>query len=70
MLYEVTVEFKKDFLEISGSMIKIGIKSKPVKGQANLEIIKKLSNHFGLPATNIQIKAGKRSSHKIVSILE
>ncbi len=70
MLYEVTVEFKKDFLEISGSTIKIGIKSKPVKGQANLEIIKKLSKHFGLPATNIQIKAGKRSSHKIVSILE
>jgi len=70
MLYEVTVEFKKDFLEISGSTIRIGIKSKPVKGQANLEIIKKLSNHFGLPTTNIQIRAGKRSSHKIVDILQ
>ena len=70
MLYEVTVEFKKDFLSISGNTITIGIKSKPVKGQANLEIIKKLSKHFGLPTTRIQIKTGKRSSHKFIEILE
>ena len=69
MIYEVEVELKKEFLEISGNTIKIGIKSKPVKGQANLEIIKKLSIHFGLPTTKIQIKSGKRSNHKFVEIL-
>jgi uncharacterized protein YggU (UPF0235/DUF167 family) len=46
VLYEITVKFHKDFLEISDNQITIGIDSKPVKGEANKEIIKKLSKHF------------------------
>ena len=70
MLYEIKVEFNKDFLEISGNKITVGIMSKPMKGQANLEIIKKLSKHFGLPNNRIQIKAGHKSKQKIVEILQ
>jgi len=68
MIFEVKVEFNKDFLEVSGNEITIGIKSKPIRGQANIEIIKKLSRHFGLPASNIQIKAGHKSKNKIIEI--
>ena len=69
MIYKVNVEFNKDFLEISDGNITIGIKSKPVKGKANLEIIKKLSKHFDIPSNNIRIKSGHKSKDKTVEIL-
>jgi len=40
VIYKVQVQF----LEIKENQIRIGIKSKPVKGEANKEIIKKLQN--------------------------
>jgi len=69
MIYEIIVEFNKDFLDISENQIRIGIMSNPVKGQANLEIIKKLSRHFGIPTSKIQIKRGHKSKNKIIEIL-
>jgi len=68
VLYEITVKFHRDFLEISENQIIIGIESKPVKGDANKEIIKKLSKHFQISASNIQIKSGHKSKRKIVEI--
>jgi len=47
VLYEVFVEFQKDFLKVEGNQITIGIKSKPIRGQANKEIIKKYPNISG-----------------------
>ena len=47
MLYEIIVKFHKDFLDISENQITIGIKSKPVEGEANKEIIKKLTKRGG-----------------------
>ena len=41
MLYKVTVEFNKEIFQISQNQITIGIKSKPINGKANKEIIKK-----------------------------
>ena len=68
VLYEVTVKFEKNFLEITDNQITIGVESKPVKGEANKEIIKKLSKHFQIPASHIQIKSGHKSKQKIVEI--
>jgi uncharacterized protein YggU (UPF0235/DUF167 family) len=39
-----------------------------VKGEANKEIIKKLSKHFKIPVSHIQIKSGHKSKQKIVEI--
>ena len=69
MIFETIVEFNKDFLEISENQIRIGILSSPIKGQANLEIIKKLSKHFGLPNNKIRIVKGIKSKNKIIEIL-
>ncbi len=69
MIYKVKVEFAKEFLEIKDNQINIGIKSKPVKGEANKEIIKKLAKHFGISTTLVQIKTGHKSAQKIVEIL-
>ncbi len=70
MIYNVHVEFSKEFLEIQENQICIGIKSKPVKGEANKEIIKKLAKHFGVSTALVHIKSGHKSRQKIVEILQ
>lgn len=69
MLYQVHVEFNKDSLEVINNEITIGVKSKPVDGQANKEIIKKLAKHFGVSSANIAIRSGHKSRDKIVEII-
>jgi uncharacterized protein (TIGR00251 family) len=68
MLYEVNVEFNKEFLNIKENQITIGIKSKPIKGEANREIIKKLAKHFRISSSLVQIKSGHKSNQKIIQI--
>ena len=68
MQYEITVKFHRDFLEISETQITIGIKTKPIRGEANKEIIKKLSKHFHIPISHIKIKSGHKSKQKILDI--
>ncbi len=58
MLFTVYVEFSKDFFELNGNEIKIEIKSKPINGKANREIIKKFAEHFGISSSQIFIKSG------------
>jgi len=69
VIYKVQVEFSKEFLEIKENQIKIGIKSKPVKGEANKEIIKKIAKHFKISTVLIQIRSGHKSQEKIMKIL-
>ncbi len=68
MIYELKVEFNRDFVKVSSNRIIIGIKSKPIKGEANREIIKKLARHFGVSSMLVQIKSGQKSRQKIVEI--
>jgi uncharacterized protein YggU (UPF0235/DUF167 family) len=66
----VHVEFSKEYFEIINEKITIGIKSKPIKGEANKEIIKKIAKHFKISTALIQIKSGHKSSEKIIEILQ
>ncbi|QLH04360.1 DUF167 domain-containing protein [Nitrosopumilus oxyclinae] len=68
MIYKVHVEFSKDVLEIINDEIIIGIKSKPIKGEANKEIIKKIAKHFKISTALVQIKSGHKTSEKIIEI--
>jgi len=68
VLYEVNVEFNKEFLNIKENKITIGIKSKPINGEANKEIIKKIAKHFGISTSLVQIKSGHKSKQKIIQI--
>ncbi len=70
MIYKVHVEFSKEVFEIINDEITIGIKSKPIKGEANKEIIKKIAKHFKISTALVQIKSGYKSSEKIIEILE
>ena len=68
MIYKVQVELSEDFLKIEEDQICIGIKSKPIKGEANKEISKKIAKHFAISTVAIQIKSGHKSKEKIIEI--
>jgi len=70
MLYKVSVSFHKNHIEIIGDHIEIGIMAKPVKGEANLEIIKKIAKHLDIPKSNVRIVAGEKSRDKIVEVTQ
>lgn len=69
MLYHILVEFHKDFVLVDSNQITVGIKSKPVDGEANRKIIKKLAKYFCIPSASIIIKSGHKSSKKIIEII-
>lgn len=69
MRYAVEVKFHKDFVKVEGDKIVIGIKSRPEKGKANLELIRKLAKHFNVPASQIKIITGHTARRKIVELL-
>ena len=68
MLYKVSVTFHKDFIEVNNDEISVGIKSKPQKGEANKELIKKLSKYFDVPQSQVRITSGEKSRKKLIQI--
>lgn len=69
MRYHVTVRFSADGrLEVSGDEISVSIKSKPERGKANRELVKRLADHFGVSESSISILSGLASRKKLVEI--
>lgn len=69
MRYSVTVKFHKDFVLAEGDQIIVGIMTKPEKGKANEELMKKIAGHFKIAPSRIRICSGARSRRKIIEIL-
>jgi hypothetical protein len=70
MKYEVEVKFQEDFVKVEGNRIVVGLTSKPEKGKANRELIKKLAKHFKVSSSRVKIVAGLKSRRKIVEVIE
>ncbi|MGI0070426.1 MAG: DUF167 domain-containing protein [Nitrosopumilaceae archaeon] len=68
LFYKVHVSFHKDFIEINGDQIEIGIMAKPIKGEANSEIIKKIAEKFGISKSKVRIVSGGKSRNKVVEL--
>ena len=68
MRYEVEVKFHKDFIEVNGNRILIGLTSKPEKGEANRELIRKLAKHFKVSTSQIKIVSGLKSKSKVIEV--
>jgi len=68
--YDVEVTFRRDFVRVEGNRILIGLTSRPEKGKANTELVKKLAKHFGVPSSRVNIISGHKSRDKIVEITE
>ena len=68
MRYEVEVKLHKDFIEVEGNRIIVGLTSKPERGEANRELIRKLAKQFRVSTSQIKIVSGLKSKRKIVEI--
>ncbi len=55
-------------VEDMGDFLLVRVKSPPVEGRANREMIEVLSDYFGVPKSRIRIVAGKSSRDKLVEI--
>jgi hypothetical protein len=64
----ITGSTESEIEKISDSDYKVRLKSRPVRGQANFELSKLLSDYFSVPKSNIRIKSGFRSNLKIIEI--
>ncbi len=53
-----------------GEFLLVRVKSPPVEGRANRELLEVLSDYFHVPKSRIRIVAGKSSRNKLVEIDE
>ena len=58
----------KRAISLEGSLLKVKLLSKPMKGKANEELIEYLADTFRLKRREVVIVAGERDTRKIVSI--
>jgi hypothetical protein len=49
--------------------LEVKLKSQPVKGQANNELMEVLSGFFGVPKSYIQVIKGAKSKNKLVRVV-
>lgn len=68
-MYEVKVEFHKDFLKVEGNRLIVGLTSPPHKGKANAELVKKIATHFHVSPYQVKIVAGFTSRRKTIKII-
>ena len=59
---------KSEIMAIKDGAYKIKLKSAPVDGKANEELIELLANKYKVKKSDIEIKSGKNSQNKIIKI--
>lgn len=69
-LFYVHVEFNKDHVTVDADKITVGVRSKPVDGKANKEVVRKIAKHFGVQSSRVAIRSGHKSRDKIVQITD
>jgi uncharacterized protein len=67
--FTVLVKFdSRSKLTVDQDEIIISLKSRPKGGKANLELIKKLADYFGVNKDEIRIISGRTSNKKLVEV--
>ncbi|NIM91272.1 MAG: DUF167 domain-containing protein [Candidatus Aminicenantes bacterium] len=59
---------KQEIEELPSGELKLRVKSPPVKGRANREVIEVLSSYFRISSSRISIIRGEKSRLKLVSL--
>ncbi|NHI93497.1 MAG: DUF167 domain-containing protein [Candidatus Lokiarchaeota archaeon] len=70
-IFEINVKpnaKKIDIIKIDKNKLEVHLKSQPIKGAANKELIKLLSKHFKVAKTDIEIIKGMKTTNKLVKI--
>jgi uncharacterized protein (TIGR00251 family) len=69
LIYSVRVEFNSGGeVTVEGDEITVPIRSAPLRGRANAELVKKLARHFGVDQSSVRIVRGLTSRRKMVEI--
>ena len=55
--------------EQEGGLFVVSVKEPPVKGRANLAIIKLLANYFSVSTSNVRIISGQTSRNKVIEVI-
>ncbi len=72
MIYTVLVKpgsKKGPLVVVDGNQLTVFLREKPVDGMANQALIKVLAEHFRVSKSQIIIKTGSKSRHKLVDIV-
>ncbi len=59
---------KNEIVGLFGEELKIKLQSPPIEGKANEALLKYLSQQLELPRSQITLKTGQTSRHKVVEI--
>jgi uncharacterized protein (TIGR00251 family) len=54
--------------EAADGSLTVHLKSPPIEGRANEELIARLAGHYGVPKSRVRIKSGAASRTKLVEI--
>ena len=54
---------------IDATHLKVSVKEPPVDGKANDAVLREVANFFNVPFSQVQLKSGASSRHKIIVIL-
>ncbi|MDP2628907.1 MAG: DUF167 domain-containing protein [Nanoarchaeota archaeon] len=57
---------KQEIFEFGDFRYLIYLKSRPENNEANMELLKIISKHLGIPSTRIKIKSGITNNEKIL----
>jgi hypothetical protein len=63
-----TKSSKQEIVEFGDHRYLIYLKSAPENNEANIEMIKLLSKHFGVPSGRIRIIAGQFNNEKLLDV--
>jgi uncharacterized protein (TIGR00251 family) len=61
---------KQSIEEMADGTLKVNLKSPPVDGKANKELIELLAEKFNVTKSQVQIKSGLSSNIKLIEIVE
>ncbi len=61
---------KQEIIKKEEGLLEVRLKTPPVEGKANQELIEALAKYYQLPKKNIIINTGHKSRKKIIKILK
>ncbi len=61
---------REEKVEMDNNKLKVYVRAKPVRGEANKSVIEILAKHFGIKKSKIRILKGFSSREKIVEVLK
>ncbi|MGB8952211.1 MAG: DUF167 domain-containing protein [Candidatus Aminicenantales bacterium] len=61
---------RAEIKELGPGEYKVLVKSAPVRGEANREVVDLMASHFGIPSSHVRIIRGEKSRFKVIELIE